>query len=71
MRGRYGHGSISVGTQGTANAWKLRQERLSRRKRPAKCVFSVNFSCSTFAADKKTKSCQEKGNRSPKSGPKQ
>ena len=31
VRGRYGHGSISVGTQGTANAWRLRQERLSRR----------------------------------------
>jgi len=31
VRGRYGHGAISVGTQGTANAWRLRQERLSRR----------------------------------------
>ncbi|MCW5924040.1 MAG: Y-family DNA polymerase [Saprospiraceae bacterium] len=31
LRGRYGHGAISVGTQGTANAWRLRQERLSRR----------------------------------------
>lgn len=31
VRGRYGHGAISVGTQGTKNAWRLRQERLSRR----------------------------------------
>lgn len=31
LRGRYGHGAVSVGTQGTANAWRLRQERLSRR----------------------------------------
>jgi DNA polymerase V len=31
LRGRYGHGAISVGTQGTANTWRLRQERLSRR----------------------------------------
>lgn len=31
VRGRFGHGAISVATQGTANNWKLRQERLSRR----------------------------------------
>lgn len=31
VRGRYGHGAISVATQGTTNRWKLRQENLSRR----------------------------------------
>lgn len=31
VRGRFGHGAVSVAAQGTANRWKLRQERLSRR----------------------------------------
>lgn len=30
VRSKYGYGSIFVGTQGTSNRWKLRQERLSR-----------------------------------------
>lgn len=31
LRGRYGHGAVSVATQGATNAWRLRQERLTRR----------------------------------------
>ena len=29
--GRYGHGAVAVGAQGTSDVWRLRQERLRQR----------------------------------------